>query len=103
MNQDDLGAATRTIPPSPPPLPPSFGEMIETQVKPIVDLNKAVNSEKNSGKRHSPVLPVAAAIGAILVVFCSLAIYLIKENRAAASKNMPAASAPSRPVESVKP
>lgn len=90
MNTQDTGASTPALRPTPPPMPPSFGDMVESQVKPIVDLGKAVDSGKKNPKERSPLLPIAATIGAALVVFSSLGIYLIKERRLASGKSVTA-------------
>lgn len=80
----------RPIAVSPPPMPPNLGEVIESQVGPIG------RPTKPSGKR-SAFLPIAAAVGAALVIFASAAIYFIKKDRVPA--DAPSHAAASLPAQ----
>ncbi|OQA31153.1 MAG: Serine/threonine-protein kinase PknB [Betaproteobacteria bacterium ADurb.Bin341] len=80
----------KPAPASPPPMPPSLGEMIESQVGPI-------GRQVKPGAKRSVFLPVAAVVGAALVIFASAAIYFIKKDKASA--DTPSHAAASLPAQ----
>lgn len=69
-------AITRPASAPPPPMPPSFGEMII----PAALAGKAA-ADAPGARRQSPIYPIAAGVGAFIVIGASVALYLIKSNK----------------------
>lgn len=98
-NNDDTVVTpipARKMPPSPPPMPPSLGEVVEAQViRPIVDPEKlSTQTPANQPTKRSAALPIAAGIGAFLVISCSLAIFFIKKYRDTPPSQISSSSVP---------
>lgn len=75
-------AAPKSAPSAPPHMPPSLGDMVNAQIiRPIAGKEISATEPAKAGAKHSRFLPIAAGIGAFLVIFASLGIYLLKKDK----------------------